>query len=113
MQVSMLLVSAYSGLLETLFVAALDPQGASLLDGGGGASRRMQSAFKIVARFDWNNSGTANPATGVGGISSGVAGPYYASASSSSASTSYTANFGASAFSFTMPSGFTSWNGLV
>lgn len=62
---------------------------------------------------NWNNSGTNDPATGVGGVSFGPSGPYYAVAASSNGATSYTANFGASTFSFTKPSGFTSWDGLV
>ncbi len=62
---------------------------------------------------NWNNSGSNDPTTGVGGVSFGNTGPYFALVNGSDGSTSYTANFGASSFSFTMPSGFTSWNGLI
>jgi hypothetical protein len=61
---------------------------------------------------NWNNSGANNPATDVGGVVFGAAGPYYACLASSQSSTSYTANFGASAFAFTKPSGFSAWNDL-
>ena len=55
---------------------------------------------------NWNNSGTANPATGVGGISiAAITGPYYAYAWMGNTS-SFTANFGGSAFAMTAPSGF-------
>lgn len=57
---------------------------------------------------NWNNSGTANPATGVGGA---VIGPgSFAPATafgSGTVGTNTTANFGATAFTFTVPSGFT------
>jgi hypothetical protein len=67
---------------------------------------------------NWNNSGTANPATNTGGFNistlftSGV--PAYAiysvNATAANAGT-VTANFGASAFAQSIPSGFTAWNG--
>jgi hypothetical protein len=64
---------------------------------------------------NWNNSGTANPATGVGGISfSGInAGPYFACAEldgHTGGASSTTVNFGDSAFSFSIPSGFSAWD---
>jgi hypothetical protein len=62
---------------------------------------------------DWNGSALNDPATAVGPNTYVASGPYYAVGLSSNASTSYTANFGATAFTHTMPSGFTSWNGLV
>lgn len=62
---------------------------------------------------NWNASALNDPATAVGGITFGPSGPYYANAAGSAVGTQFTANFGASAFSFTTPSGFTSWNGLV
>jgi hypothetical protein len=60
---------------------------------------------------DWNGDPTANPATGVGGITLG-AGSYAPMVGFGGASTGptevITANFGASAFSGTVPSGFIS-----
>jgi len=57
----------------------------------------------------WNNNGSANPATGVGGaaIGAGVAAlyPYFRSAASGEVST---ANFGPSGFVGAVPSGFAS-----
>jgi hypothetical protein len=61
---------------------------------------------------NWLNSPTNNPATGIGGITFTGSGPWFASAASSQVTTSYIANFGASAFSFAVPSGFTAWNSL-
>lgn len=66
--------------------------------------------YRIAPTGNWNGSGTANPATGVGGISLGaLAGttllPLFAALS---ATEDVTANFGGSAFSGTVPSGFTS-----
>lgn len=60
---------------------------------------------------NWNNSGTANPATNTGGISLSTlnAGPYFAAVGMNASTDSDTANFGASAYSFTPPSGFGNW----
>jgi hypothetical protein len=63
---------------------------------------------------NWNNSGTANPATNTGGFDlSGFitanTTPVYPLFTSDSASDNCTANFGASSFSFTVPSGFGAW----
>ena len=62
------------------------------------------------AAGNWNGSGTANPATGTGGISiSGWATTaLYAMAGGIGGSDVWTANFGASAFSGAAPSGFIS-----
>ncbi|TMQ24164.1 MAG: hypothetical protein E6J90_08900 [Deltaproteobacteria bacterium] len=65
--------------------------------------------FKYLGS-NWNNSGTANPATGVGGISLGALSgtilfPFLGAASSG---VTATANFGASAFIGAVPAGFTS-----
>jgi len=58
---------------------------------------------------NWNGSGTANPATGTGGVSiSWLSSAAFVRASTQSASTTCTANFGASTFAFSVPSGFTS-----
>jgi hypothetical protein len=60
---------------------------------------------------NWNGSGTANPATNTGGFgvstlfSSGGY-PVFACGSAASA----VVNFGASAFTFTVPSGFSAWD---
>lgn len=62
---------------------------------------------------NWNNDPTANPATGVNGISyaaSGLgAGPYFPAWAGFSSLDVVTANFGASAYSFAAPSGFSNW----
>jgi hypothetical protein len=66
---------------------------------------------------NWNNSGAANPATNTGGISLSGAGfsgqsayPFFASFLSGSA---VVANFGATAFAYPVPSGFSSWDSIV
>lgn len=61
---------------------------------------------------NWNGSGTANPATGSGGISlpSGLnSGSVFAGISVFNSSDFSTANFGGSAFSQTVPAGFSAW----
>lgn len=61
---------------------------------------------------DWNNDPTADPATGVGGTDLGVLDglPLFPTIGGSSFGPgAQTANFGASAFSFVVPSGFTGW----
>lgn len=65
--------------------------------------------FRIAPAGNWNGSGTANPATGAGGvdISAISTGPLYAFMSGA-ASDVITANFGSSAFTGTVPSTFTS-----
>lgn len=62
--------------------------------------------------FPWNNSTTANPSTNTGGISCSTmgAGPYFVLYASDSAS-ACVANFGASAWSIALPTGFQPWNG--
>ena len=66
--------------------------------------------FRIAPTGNWNGSATANPATGAGGISLGaLAGstlfPFFGALSTTE---DCTANFGGSAFTGTVPSGFTS-----
>lgn len=63
---------------------------------------------RLGASGNWNNSGTANPATGTGGISiSALSRPLFPMfAVTSGASQNLTANFGASSFTGTVPSGF-------
>lgn len=64
--------------------------------------------FRIAPSGNWNNSGTANPATGTGGISiSSIAGTLHAAFLPSNTSDICTANFGATSFSGAVPSGFT------
>ena len=65
--------------------------------------------FRIAPAGNWNAGGTANPATGVGGISiSAIAGTsLYPTFGGGTANTQVgTANFGASAFTGAVPSGF-------
>lgn len=68
--------------------------------------------FRNGAAGNWNNSGSANPATASGGFSIaafGVSAIYgLMSCQNASPSGAVTANFGDSAFSGTVPSGFTS-----
>jgi len=62
---------------------------------------------------NWNGSGTADPASNVGGINtSGLfpTSPAYAGILLGDTSGSATINFGAAAFAQTVPSGFLSWN---
>lgn len=60
---------------------------------------------------NWNGSGAANPATNTGGVSiSAVTGAYFMAASVPGAgSPSMTANFGATAYSYTPSAGFGNW----
>ena len=66
--------------------------------------------FRAGAAGNWNGSGTANPATGVGGFSTpnlGGAAPAYPIAGIGSVNGQVTANFGDTAFVGAVPSGFT------
>ena len=63
--------------------------------------------FRQGAAGNWNGSGTANPATAAGGLSiTSIAGALFAMMAGQS-SDKVTANFGDSAFTGTVPSGFT------
>jgi hypothetical protein len=65
-----------------------------------------------VGGGNWNNSGSADPATNVGGINIAALFPSnaaYAAVTTQNSTNTYTANFGASAFSQPIPSGFTAW----
>jgi hypothetical protein len=67
--------------------------------------------FRTTASGNWNNSGTANPATNTGGITipAGTMVPFTVFGGSGGlANNVITANFGATAFSGAIPSGFTS-----
>ena len=64
----------------------------------------------------WNNSGTADPSSNVGGFDvsalfTGIAA--YPHAMFSATGMTDTANFGATAFAQTMPSGYSNWNALA
>jgi hypothetical protein len=65
--------------------------------------------FRVAPSGNWNGSGTANPATGAGGfdITPISTGPLFPAFYANIASDAATANFGASAFSGSVPSGFT------
>jgi glucose/arabinose dehydrogenase len=62
--------------------------------------------------FTWNDSTTANPATGTGGISIATLnpGPYFVTFNTMDSGSVAIANFGTTAFLRTVPSGFTGWN---
>ena len=68
--------------------------------------------FRVAPSGNWNGSGTANPATGVGGVSlqsiAGVGVPLYPYAYLQGSGQAYTANFGDSAFTGAVPASFTS-----
>lgn len=69
--------------------------------------------FRVGAAGNWNNNAARNPATGAGGVSiaSVVSGPaydWYPFVGMGATGGVWTANFGASAFTGTVPSGFTS-----
>lgn len=60
---------------------------------------------------NWNNSSTADPSTGTGGITVGITGalfPAYSVKYDGTTQSAVTANFGATTFAHTMPSGFSS-----
>jgi hypothetical protein len=70
-------------------------------------------AWARINALNWNNSGTANPATNTGGIDislvfAGHAAFTFASGDNSGMTT--TANFGATTFAQTIPSGFSAMN---
>lgn len=70
--------------------------------------------FRKNSGGTWNNSGTADPATGSGGIScSTLPTPYYAFSGTSSGGESSTGNFGATAFIGAVPSGYTAGWGIA
>ena len=67
--------------------------------------------FRVAPSGNWNNSGTANPATNTGGITitTNTMVPFgIFGGTGGVANNVLTANFGASAFTGTVPSGFTS-----
>jgi hypothetical protein len=70
-----------------------------------------QQIWFRVGNGNWNGSGTANPATGVGGISLSTlnAGPYVPTVTLQANGDSLTANFGATSYAESVPSGFGNW----
>jgi hypothetical protein len=72
--------------------------------------------FRSNNSTNWNNSGTANPATGTGGVDYTVggtvtlgAGPYFPMATLEITGDTYVLNTGGSAYNMTPPSGFGNW----
>jgi hypothetical protein len=76
-----------------------------------GAQLVWQRCIVSGSPSNWNNSGTANPATGAGGVSiSAISGPYYAAVAMLGNQTSQiTGNFGALPYQSAAPSGFGNW----
>jgi len=59
---------------------------------------------------NWNNSGTADPVTNVGGIDiSAISGPIFPACSASGTTRKWTANFGGSAYAQSVPTGYGNW----
>jgi hypothetical protein len=73
-------------------------------------NKQLWIALSTISTQPWNGSTTADPATNVGGfdISAIVPGPIYAYGNFLPVAP-LTANFGASAYAFTPPSGFGDW----
>lgn len=65
--------------------------------------------WQRVGAGNWNASGTANPATGVGGVTISAVGPFWFALVAGNTATSLTVNFGATAFTQTPPVGFGTW----
>lgn len=65
--------------------------------------------FRLSATGNWNNSPTANPATGVGGISFAITGPLYPSVTLITVGDDAIANFGDSPFASAVPATYTGW----
>lgn len=72
----------------------------------------ISDAVMRAASTPWNNSATANPNTNTGGqaLTALAAGPYYAMFLAYETGGAATANFGATAFNQTVPTGFTAWD---
>ena len=59
---------------------------------------------------NWNNSGTADPATGAGGVTyAAITGAVFAAIETRTAGMTVTANFGATAYGYAAPTGFSDW----
>lgn len=74
------------------------------------AAHRVWIAF---AGGNWNNSGSADPGTGVGGIdvSAWDSGGLFPCFSCGATADQCTANFGATTFTYSLPSGYSNWSG--
>lgn len=72
----------------------------------------VKTAVMIAASQPWNNSSSANPATGTAGVSfSGIAaGPYFVTFDTLEGGSVATVNFGNTAFNRAAPSGFSPWD---
>lgn len=103
-------------------IYALNTSKVNATAGGAGPNDTMAIEIDFDAQLlwyrasyasQWNNSGTANPATGVGGISFAAwltKGPaYYFGLNPFVSGYVQTANFGATAFAVTPSSGFNAW----
>lgn len=68
--------------------------------------------FRTDRNTNWNNSGTANPATGVGGLSYGATGAMFPAFSGLDATLSNqcSINAGGLPFALAVPSGFSAWD---
>lgn len=66
--------------------------------------------FRVNAG-NWNNSGAADPATGVNGIDIAAiaAGPYFPMSTAYTSADAWTANFGGTAYAQSVPAGFVNW----
>lgn len=75
----------------------------------------VTSPAMVLAGMPWNNSTTADPATGTGGISLSAlnAGPYYVFYTDTAAGAVTTINFGQTAFTKPIPTGFIGWDNVV
>ncbi len=63
---------------------------------------------------NWNNSGSADPATGVGGFDiSAIVGSVYPAVDLQDAGQQFTADFGYTGYRFVAPSGYLNWNFLL
>lgn len=70
--------------------------------------------FKLPGSAGWNGSGTADPAAGTGGVSiAALSGPFAPFSTVILGGDHVTANFGASAFSGIVPSGYTAGWGVM
>jgi hypothetical protein len=88
-----------------------------------GADTTLQLAVDLDAKLmwlksgpgTWNNSQSADPATGIGGNSwsTADAGPYFLYIHVGSITDQITVNFGDAPFVYTPPTGFVAWNGGV
>lgn len=72
----------------------------------------ISTAVMRATSTPWNNSGTANPATGTNGqsISTLAAGPYYICFNDDLGGAVAVLNVGASAYNQSIPTGFSSWD---